>query len=466
MKRDPTAASDDAELERPQLFVILECQRPRAGGARYVLEGIDEVVVGRGATRSATREKDGPRTRLVLRFPDPLMSSTHARIARTADGGWEVNDLGSTNGTYVNGAKMPRADIDDGELFELGSTLFVLRPEMPTPSDATAMVESHALGGRAHGFGTLVPSYSRQMRALLQMATTEMPVLLLGESGTGKEVLAGGIHAMSGRKGELVAVNCGGIPESLVEGQLFGHTKGAFSGALRDEPGFVRASDRGTLFLDEIGDLPRTSQAALLRVLQEREVTPVGSTKATKVDLRVLSATHRPVDTLGAEGGFRSDLYARVAGYTHHLLPLRSRKEDLGMLIADLLERLAPDRDVRMTPALGRALFHYDWPLNVRELMHCLKAAVVFATEGALDLKHVPEAIRASGPRRSDGPSAAHAAARPLTEDEDRLKARLVEALTATRGNVSEVARSMGKTRMQIHRWMRRFGLDPETHRK
>ena len=136
------------------------------------------------------------------------------------------------------------------------------------------------------------------------------------------------------------------------------------------------------------------------------------------------------------------------------------------MLIADLLERLAPDRDVRMTPALGRALFHYDWPLNVRELMHCLKAAVVFATEGPLDLKHAPEAIRASGPRRSDGPSAAHAAARPLTEDEDRLKARLVEALTATRGNVSEVARSMGKTRMQIHRWMRRFGLDPETHRK
>jgi DNA-binding NtrC family response regulator len=465
MKRDPTASSDGDEPEKPQLFVILECQRPRGGGARYALDGVDEIVVGRGATRSATREKDGGRTRLVLRFPDPLMSSTHAKLTKTAPGGWEVADLGSTNGTYVNGLKVPRADVDDGELFELGSTLFVLRAEMPTPSDATPVVESHALGGRVHGFGTMVPSYSRRMRALLQMAMTEMPILLLGESGTGKEVLASGIHAVSGRRGELVPVNCGGIPESLVEGQLFGHTKGAFSGALRDEPGFVRASDKGTLFLDEIGDLPRTSQAALLRVLQEREVTPVGSTKATKVDLRVVSATHRPVDALGAEGGFRSDLYARVAGYTHHLLPLRERKEDLGMLVADLLERLAPERDVRMTPALGRALFHYDWPLNVRELMHCLKAAVVFAEEGALDLKHVPEAIRTSSAARPSV-STEVAAARPLSEDEDRLKTRLALALTQTRGNVSEVARSMGKTRMQIHRWMRRFGLDPETHRK
>ncbi len=467
MKRDPTAAAGGDEPAQPHLFVILECQRPRGGGARYGLEGIAEVVVGRGATRSATREKDGSRIRLVLRFPDPLMSSTHAKLTRTADGGWEVTDLGSTNGTYVSGAKVPRSAIDQSELFELGSTLFVLRPEMPTPADATAVVESHALGGRMHGFGTLVPSYSRQMRALLQMATTEMPILLLGESGTGKEVLATGIHAVSGRKGELVAVNCGGIPESLVEGQLFGHTKGAFSGALRDEPGFVRASDHGTLFLDEIGDLPRTSQAALLRVLQEREVTPVGTTRATKVDLRVVSATHRPVDTLGAEGGFRSDLYARVAGYTHNLLPLRERKEDLGMLIADLLEHLAPGRDVRMTPALGRALYHHDWPLNVRELMHCLKAAVVFAEEGAIDLKHVPEAIRSSGPARRPGPASIEmAASRPLTPDEEQLKARLVEALSGAHGNVSEVARSMGKTRMQIHRWMRRFRLDPETHRE
>ncbi len=465
LKRDPTAMPGDDEPARPHLFVILECQRPRSGGARYALDGVDEVVVGRGATRSATREKEGGTTRLMLRFPDPLMSGTHARLARTNDG-WEVVDLGSTNGTYVSGAKVPRADVDDAELFELGSTLFVVRHELPTPADATPNVESHSLGGRAHGFATLLPSYSRLMRALLQMAITEMPILLLGESGSGKEVLAAGIHAVSGRKGDLVAVNCGGIPENLVEGQLFGHIKGAFSGALRDEPGFVRASDKGTLFLDEIGDLPRTSQAALLRVLQEREVTPVGSTKATKVDLRVVSATHRRVD-LGASDAFRSDLYARVAGYTHHLAPLRDRKEDLGMLIADLLERLAPSRDVRVTPAFGRALYHFDWPLNVRELLHALKAAAVFAEEGPLDVKHLPEPIRNSRPARvAESSSTEGVSTRPLTEEENLLKTKVEETLAATHGNVSEVARSMGKTRMQVHRWMRRFGLDPEAYRK
>src|SRR5262249_24796529 len=156
-----------------------------------------------------------------------------------------------------------------------------------------------------------------QLAALARIASMPIPVLLLGESGTGKEVLARAVHTLSGRSGAFVAVNCGGLSASLIESQLFGHVKGSFTGAGRDEPGLVRAADRGTLFLDEIGDLPLAAQAALLRVLQEREVVPVGGARPVAVDLRVVAATHRPLEKMAAKGDFRADLLARLSGYRH-----------------------------------------------------------------------------------------------------------------------------------------------------
>jgi transcriptional regulator of acetoin/glycerol metabolism len=218
---------------------------------------------------------------------------------------------------------------------------------------------------------------------------------------------------------------------------------------VKDELGFVRASDRGTLFLDEIGDLPRTSQAALLRVLQEREVVSVGATRAVRVDLRVVSATHRPVSTLSMSDKFRHDLYARLAGYVHELLPVRARKWDLGVFVAELLSR-TDRKDVRISIDLARAMLDYDWPLNLRELQHALSAMLVFADDGRLKLRHAPAALRE--PPRSEG--------------DDALRATLERALAHHRGNVSEIARELGKTRTQIHRWMQRFKLDPASYRK
>jgi transcriptional regulator with GAF, ATPase, and Fis domain len=259
-----------------------------------------------------------------------------------------------------------------------------------------------------------------------------------------------------------VAVNCGALPDALVEGQLFGHVKGAFSGAIRDEAGLVRASDGGTLFLDEIGDLPKTSQAALLRVLQESEVTAVGATRPTKVDLRVVSATHRAIE--GPEVEFRSDLYARLAGFTHVLLPLRERRCDLGILIAELVRELAPTRAevVRFTPEALRALLAYDFPLNVRELRHVLAAAL--ASQDEIGLAQLPDVVRSP---TSTAKATAHAKtpSRALTAEEAALRDRLVASLTEHRGNVSEVARVFAKTRMQIHRWMKRFAIDPIAYR-
>ena len=194
-------------------------------------------------------------------------------------------------------------------------------------------------------------------------------------------------------------MNCGALPAALVESLLFGHVKGAFSGAARDEIGFVRSAEGGTLFLDEIGDLPPASQAALLRVLQEHEVIPVGATRATKVDVRVIAATHRPLETLSGGGGgaFRSDLLARLRGYTHRLPPLCERAADLGVILADILVQVAGDRATRLTltPEAARALLRYSWPLNIRELRQAMASAVALAVEDVIDLKHLPAELSA-----------------------------------------------------------------------
>ncbi len=436
---------------RPHLFLVMECQRPTSAGMRLSLDGIDTVAVGRGQSRSHVR--NGRELRIDV--PDPRMSSKHARIVRTASG-FELEDLGSTNGTRIDGDRIQRSSLRDGALIELGSTLFVLRTALPTPSNDPAVIDGARLLAQ-EALATLVPTYTALLTGLSRVALSDVPVLLLGESGSGKEVLARAVHAMSMRKGAFVPVNCGALPETLIEGQLFGHARGAFSGAVRDEVGLVRASDGGTLFLDEIGDLPKTSQAALLRVLQEREVMPVGATRPVKVDLRVVAATHRRVQD---SPDFRADLYARLAGFTFDLPPLRERREDLGVLIAALLKKLAPERALRFSTSAGAALLRYSYPLNVRELHQALSVALVLATDDVIELAHLPESIR-----RGDAPKRARSEPELTVEDEE-LRASLTKMLQAHHGNVSVIAREMNKTRMQIHRWMKRFGIDPASFRR
>src|SRR5437588_230906 len=172
-------------------------------------------------------------------------------------------------------------------------------------------------------------------------ARARIPVLLLGETGTGKELIARAVHDLSGRTGPFLAVNCGALPETLVESELFGYRKGAFSGAYEDRPGLVRSSDKGTLLLDEIGSLPLPAQAALLRVLQEEEVVPVGATRPLRVNLRVVAATHEDLGVLASQELFRADLLARLSGFTLDLPPVRERREDVGLFLTSLLRKLA-----------------------------------------------------------------------------------------------------------------------------
>ena len=483
---DHTIQRDIAEpsTSRPQrsidqLFLVIEGARPLAGGARFSLAGVDEVRFRRGSTRGFTREKDGTRSVLAIKIPDGLLSSSHARLMR-GDKGWTLVDDGSTNGTFVDGERIRARALADGTTFEMGAAHFVLRVGMATPDGAPIDYESAKITGRTHGIASLVPAYADTLlNDFARVAMSGVSILLLGESGTGKEVLASGTHVVSGRKGPFVPVNCGALTATLMESQLFGHVKGSFSGALRDEPGFVRASDGGTLFLDEIGDLPGPSQAALLRVLETREVVPVGSTKAVPVDLRVVSATLKSV------GSLRPDLHARLAGYTHTLPPLRERMEDLGLLFGELLQRAAGDRAAtyKLSPEAGRALLAHDWPLNVRELNQALLVALALAQTTTLDLKSFPATVRDElEPKEGEAPAAAPSApapkaARPaptapatsppaIPDDDAGLRAFVLAALETHQGNISEVSRALGRTRMQIHRWMKRFDIDPETFRK
>lgn len=459
-------ATTTALSKADHLFLVMECTRPQAGGMRCNLSQVTEVIFQRGEERSLIRETCPGGERLFLRVPDRRMSGEHARLLRT-DQGFVLQDSQSTNGTVLNGTPTQRAAIRDGALFELGRTLFGYREQLPTPRQLPLDVDAEAPVPVAEGpllQSTLHPCVAADLQLLQRISRSTMPVLLLGETGTGKEVLTRMIHAESGRQGDLVAVNCGAIPRDLVASSLFGHRRGAFSGATEDAPGYFRAAHRGTLLLDEIGDLPADSQVALLRVLQEREVVPVGSTRAIPVDVRVIAATHAPLPDLVTNGSFRADLLNRLAGHTHRLPPLRERREDIGLLIANMVSEL-PDGDaLRLTPLAGRALMRYAYPGNARELYQVLARAIVLQGDEPVDVAHLPNEMAACAQASFEPPSSA--GEHELSAEDRLLLKRLEAELIAHHGNVTKVAEAMGKQRMQIQRWLKRFDLDAAQYRR
>ncbi len=446
------------------LFLLLEGQDTRSGGARIDLAGISEITIGRGSPRAIRH--DGGTLRITLE--DPQISSRHASITRAGQA-FKLRDVGSTNGTFVGDERVSERQLDETVTFVVGSAAFRLANDVPTYDPPQAITFGHQLAGRREGVASLVPAIADGIASLLRIAAADLSILVQGESGTGKDVLARAIHRLSPRAAKpFVAVNCASLPDTLVESQLFGHARGAFSGAVRDEPGFFRAADGGTLFLDEIGDMPAPAQAALLRALETREVIPVGSTKPIPVDVRVISATLRD------ERALRPDLLARLAGYRFSLPPLRSRMQDLGLLVAELLERLDATGTV-LAPEAVRALVQHSFPLNVRELGAALKSAIILAASGkagdrtVIARKHLSLFDRDPGaapePLTEAAPSVPQAVRRAPVADETR-RADLLRHLGETGGNISEVARRMNSTRAQVHRWSQKFQIDLESFRR
>lgn len=440
--RPPQAQTGGGRLA---LYLVLCGERPLLGGMGFDLGAAREVVIGRGGPAGAVALGDG---RARIDIPDQTISGEHARLWPGTDGTATIEDLGSRNGTRVGGRAVKRGILRDGDWFVVGRSAFLLRA-----ASAAVEPQPYRAGGPSSPLRTFVPALAQVLRTAVELAPSRVPLLLVGETGTGKDVLAQAIHALSRRPGKYVAVNCAALPETLVESELFGYRRGAFSDAREDRAGLIRSAAEGTLLLDEIGDLPLASQAKLLRVLQDGEVLALGSATPVKVDLRVIAATQRNPEQLVREGSFRPDLLGRLAGFCLSLPPLRDRPEDLGLLVAAILERHAGAEatSYRLTADACCALLERRWPLNVRELERVLQAAV----ELARGSKEIGVEHLGSEPRVSE----------PGELGRDELEAELKRLLRLRAGNVSAVARDMGKARMQIHRWMGQFGLDPETYR-
>lgn len=469
MARGPSTDKADStvslvESSRPKdrhldhLFVVMSCDRPLESPARHRLDGLTEVVIGRAKERKVERED----TRLSLLFTDRWMSSVHGYLKKK-DGGWWLEDGGSKNGTFRLGAKVDAVLLNDGDIFELGQTFFCFRAGVATEERSEKDVDAAKVTGPAAQLTTLWPPLQRAFSLLSEISRSNLPVLVRGETGTGKEGVARAIHALSGRKGAFTAVNCGALPATLIESELFGFKKGAFSGALEDRAGLVRASEGGTLFLDEIGDLPASAQTALLRVLQEREVMPVGSAKAVTVDVRVVGATHKDLEGAVARNEFRADLFARLRGFTASLPPLRERREDVGLLVQALLQRNSSElsEEARFSPAAVRALLTAKWPENVRELERRLAAAALLARGRAIevaDLFNDPPVTASSAPSAAAGATAA-AHSVPTAQ---QLEATLREV----QGNVVHAAQRHGTHARQVYRWIEKYGLSLETFRR
>jgi DNA-binding NtrC family response regulator len=445
-------------VPRDQLFVVLQGDRPGDGSSRHRLDGVDEVLIGRGSERSSARFRRDGKHVLELRFPDARMSSVHARICKKPEG-FRVEDLGSKNGSRLDGEPVQRAMMRDGAVLELGLTTLLLRQGFPSRESGD---EDLLLRPETTAFSTLVPQIARDLDGLARVARSSVPVLLLGETGTGKEVTARAVHALSGRPGPFVAVNCAAIPRELVEATLIGHKRGAYSGAHADNLGLVREADGGSLLLDEVGDLPLPAQAALLRMLQEGEVLPVGASRPVQVNVRILAATHRPVAQLVAQGHMREDLYARLAGYILTLPALRERREDMGLLVSSLLVRAshAQGRALTLAPGTMAALLRQEFRRNIRELDKWVWRADALRGDGILRPESLEEGTLGTVPTPEREEPAASRPAQGSVHREDVAK-----ALEKHRGNLAAVAENFRTSRSQVHRLLKRFGLNAEDFR-
>ena len=326
------------------------------------------------------------------------------------------------------------------------------------------------------GFDRLV-SVSQKMddvkRLAREVAHTELTVLITGESGTGKELVAKAIHYASPRaSGPLVAVNCAGIPESLLESELFGYEKGAFTDAKKSNPGRFQLADRGTLFLDEIGELSPTAQAKLLRVLEDRIVEQLGGIRGVKVNIRVIGATNQDLRTLIAQGRFREDLYYRLHVCPIHLPPLRERTEDIPVLVQSFLTAANKERGTRLTNATSDTLAllkAYPWPGNIRELHNAIEWVTILRKDGEVKPEHLPPHLRtqeAMPARQSHElpPSAPPPDSKPSLLSyglsvEEVERAMIQEALEKTGGNVSEAGRLLKVTRNTLRYRMAKYHL-------
>lgn len=290
-------------------------------------------------------------------------------------------------------------------------------------------------------------------------ARSDAPLVIHGESGTGKELLAAAVHEISERsEGPFIKVNCAALSDSLLESELFGHVKGAFTGAAYDRVGRFEAADGGSILLDEIGDLPLATQTKLLRVLQEKEIERVGDHRPIKIDVRIIAATHKNLEKLIDEGSFREDLYYRISVVPLSLPPLRDRREDIPLLVEWFISRIRKRTGKNIDGVSREALdllIGRAWPGNIRELHNVIEYAFVLCPGGIIGVQHLPEPTRVGKEGKLAAPATTRA--QPFADK----KASLLEALEMSGGNQSQAAIILGVSRVTVWKWMKKFGISP-----
>ena len=297
------------------------------------------------------------------------------------------------------------------------------------------------------------------LRMISRLKDTRTPVLITGESGTGKELVARAIHLGGGfAKQPFVAVDCGSLVPTLIESELFGYEKGAFTGALKSKTGLFQSANGGTIFLDEIGELPVEMQAKLLRVLQEKEVRPVGSNQRVKVDVRVIAASNRDLESEYRNGTFRKDLYFRLNVVTVHLPALRERRSDIPMLAHWFLDRYAAGTSIQITNSAMKCLLQYDWPGNVRELENCMERAIALGDRRTIDVGDLPAGI-ASASQALETDAAPSAASLSSTDLEDIERATIQRVFEQVKGDKALAGRMLGISRATLYRKLKRYNI-------
>jgi DNA-binding NtrC family response regulator len=374
-------------------------------------------------------------------------------ILMTARGSVETTALAQRFGAFDYLAKP----------FDLSELIARVASAAKKPEDDVAAVEEPTSSRIIGTHPLMVEMY----KAIARVARLQVPVLIRGESGSGKELVAQALHDLGDRaSGPFVAINCGAIPDTLLENELFGSVRGAFTDARNDRRGALSRADGGTLFLDEIGDISAAFQVKLLRFLQDGMVTPLGSEKSHRVSVRVVAATHRDLKARVSTGEFREDLYYRLAGYEIEVPRLRERLSDLPMLVEHFRRRIATEmqRDLPPGPSPAvLAVFHdYAWPGNVRQLEQVLRRLVI-DTDGLLDAKAASEILRALDPRSGSEPAeqvAVGEAADPLVSLDEAERRHIVAVLEATGGNQTQAAFILGIERKTLARKIKRLEID------
>jgi DNA-binding NtrC family response regulator len=444
---EPTPASYVAAGGVYRLVVVFSLSDSDIGYSRALTH--EPLVIGRESTAQP-----------CLQLRHAQVSRSHARIEPTEGGSWRIRDQHSRNGTFVNGSRVTEVELRDGDVIRIGSGL-ILFQFLDLAACQRVMDSAPAFGGlsgQSHAMAAV--------RDAVRAAPAGAPILVLGETGAGKELVAHAIHEHSGRQGPFVPVNCSALPNNLVESELFGQVRGAFTGA---EPrrGLFGRAEKGTLFLDEISEIGVDVQAKLLRAVALGEVRPVGSDQARIVDLGIVAATNADLELAVTRGTFRADLHARLISHVIEVPPLRERKEDILTLTRHFL---AGAGDFLLTPDTAEALLTYAWPYNVRELQQVLSTLLPsVATSGLLELRVLPPRIREHlNDRLQPTPPSERVSVSLLGVRRDAVPTadELRAVVQAHQGNIAHVASFFRKDRRQVYRWAQALGVDIQSLRE